>query len=443
MRSRSRIPSAFASFAPVVAALCLLGPGPRALTAQLLGAEFQVNSYTTNYQGAAAVAADDAGRFVVVWQSFFQDGAFSGLFGQRFSSAGSKVGSEFQVNTYTTNGQYGSAAAATGSGDFVVVWAGGGQDGSDYGVFGQLFDSAANPIGGELQVNSFTTDFQSAPTVAMDGTGNFVAAWESLGRDGSSYGVIGQRFNAAGGKVGSEFQINSFTTGYQQTPAVAAAGSGNFLVVWQSYGQDGSLWGVFGQRFDSAGSPVGGEFQVNSTSTDYQRYPAAAADGLGNFVVVWGASGGQDGDGDGVFGQRFDAAGSPVGGEFQVNTYSTSYQVRPAVAADVSGNFAVVWTSVGQDGSSNGVFGQRFTSTGSRAGSEFRVNSYTTSDQRSSAVAADGSGRFVVTWGSLQDGSSSGVFGQRLAAAFFSDGFELGDVCAWSAAVGSGDVCPP
>jgi hypothetical protein len=82
------------------------------------------------------------------------------------------------------------------------------------------------------------------------------------------------------------------------------------------------------------------------------------ADSDGNFVVVWGSP--QDGAGGGVFGQRYDSSGSPLGAEFRVNSYTTSEQQDPAVGADPSGNFVVVWNSYGQDGSSYGVFGQRY-----------------------------------------------------------------------------------
>ena len=117
-----------------------------------------------------------------------------------------------------------------------------------------------------------------------------------------------------------------------------------------SYGQDGSGFGVFGQRFNAAGLPQGSEFQVNSYTTGSQGCPAVASDASGNFVVVWTSSG-QDGSGYGVFGQRFDASGLPQGSEFQVNSYTTGYQSYPAVASDANGNFVVVWESYGQDGS--------------------------------------------------------------------------------------------
>ena len=68
----------------------------------------------------------------------------------------------------------------------------------------------------------------------------------------------------------------------------------------------------------------------------------------------------------------------PDGPEFQVNTYTTGVQAAPSVAVDTSGNFVVVWQSSGPDGSSDGVFGQRFNNTGTPQGTEFQVNTYTT-----------------------------------------------------------------
>jgi len=390
-------------------------PGP-------VGSEFQVNTYTTGEQGVPAVATDGAGNFVVVWSS-------AGIFGQRYDTTGLPVGSEFQVNTYTAYTQRFPAVAADGAGNFVVVWASGrtdsishttdGQDGSGLGVFGQRYDTTGLPVGSEFQVNTYTTGWQQSAAVATDGAGDFVVVWSSAGQDGSGYGIFGQRYDSTGLPVGSEFQVNTYTPGEQRFPAVAAGGAGSFVVVWESGAQNGSGYGIFGQRYDTTGLPVSSEFQVNTYTTGEQRVPAVATDGAGNFVVVW-ESGAQDGSGYGIFGQRYDSTGLPVGSEFQVNTYTTGEQGVPAVATDGAGNFVVVWRSAG-DGSGLGVFGQRYDTTGLPVGSEFQVNTYTTSGQGSPAVAADGAGNFVVAWTSFgQDGSGYGggygIFGQRYDA---------------------------
>ena len=426
----------------LLGSVLLVASSLRPARAQLLGPEFQVNSYTTGYQSSPAVAADNAGSFVVVWASTGQaGGTYPDIFGQRFDPAGLPVGSEFQVNTYTTFAQFEPAAAMDGAGGFVVVWTSYAQDGSWEGVFGQRFDPAGLPVGGEFQVNSYSHSQQFTPAVAADGVGNFVVVWAGLYQDGNLSGIFGQRFDSAGQPAGSEFQVNTHTTNAQVAPALAVDGSGGFVVTWESNLQDGSGEGIFGRRFDSAGVPLGGEFQINSHTTFGQQSPAVSASVAGEFVVVW-TSDLQDGWGVGVFGQRFDSAGLPVGGEFQVNSHTTGTQWFPAVRVDEAGRFVVVWSSENQDGSDFGVFGQRFDADGTSKGSELQVNSYTTSNQHFPAVTAGGPGDFVVVWHSYgQDGSYDAVIARQMQRFLaFSDGFEQGDACAWSAAVGGG--CP-
>ena len=231
-----------------------------------------------------------------------------------------------------------------------------GRDG--WGVAGQRFDSAGAKVGSEFQANTYTTDQQYLPSVSSDPSGGFVVVWQSYDQDGDSDGVFGQRFDSTGTKDGGEFQVHTITTGYQSHPSVASTGSGGFVVAWEHY-PDESAYVVHGQRFDGTGAKVGGEFQLN-TSTGKHFRPEVAADPSGNFVVAWERS--YPGDArfsPGLFGQRFDSAGNKRGAEFQVNTYTTFYQDDPAVAADLSGNFVVVWESY-QDGGFTGVFGQRF-----------------------------------------------------------------------------------
>jgi hypothetical protein len=142
---------------------------------------------------------------------------------------------------------------------------------------------------------------------------------------------------------GLEFQVNTYTTGYQTDSSVAADASGNFLVVWDSDRPDGGGFGVFGQRYDSSDAPQGAEFQINSYTPGNQRRPSVVW-ANGSFVVVW-QSNLQDGGGYGVFGQRYDAGGTPQAAEFQVNSFTPNGQSRPAMASGPNGNFVVVWDS--------------------------------------------------------------------------------------------------
>ncbi len=375
--------------------------------------EFRVNTYITGNQSLSSVSMDNSGNFVVTWQSNNQDGYGDGVYGQRYTSTGSVAGSEFRVNTYTTGNQNSPSVAMDNSGNFVVTWQSNAQDGSNNGIYIQRYTSTGSVAGSEFQVNTYTTSNQSSPSVAMDNSGNFVVTWQSNNQDGYGDGVYGQRYTSTGSVAGSEFRVNTYTTGNQNSPSVAMDNSGNFVVTWQSNAQDGSNNGIYGQRYDSTGATVGSEFPVNTYTTSHQRDPSVSMDNSGNFVVTW-YSNSQDGSSYGIYGQRYTSTGSVAGSEFPVNTYTTSNQSTSSVAMDSTGNFVVTWRSNNQDGSSNGIYGQRYDSTGATVGSEFKVNTYTTSNQISASVSIDNNGNFVVTWQSnAQDGSGYGVYGQR------------------------------
>ena len=128
-----------------------------------------------------------------------------------------------------------------------------------------------------------------------------------------------------------------------------------------------------------------------------------------------------------------------IGGEFQVNTYTTSFQTAPTVATDPVGGFVVVWGSLGSSGtdfSVSSVQGQRHSSDGMAIGGEFQVNTYINLDQYVPVVATDARGTFVVVWNSIgsagTDNSGSSIQGQRYETRIFTDDFESGDTSAWS-----------
>ena len=73
-------------------------------------------------------------------------------------------------------------------------------------------------------------------------------------------------------------------------------------------------------------------------------------------------------------------------------------KVSPSVASLADGGFVVTWTSYGQDSSSYGIYGQRYSTTGATVGDEFKINTYTTGTQWIPSVASLTGGGFVVTW---------------------------------------------
>ncbi|MBS0551535.1 MAG: flagellar hook associated protein, partial [Proteobacteria bacterium] len=251
----------------------------------------------------------------------------------------------------------------------------------------------------EALVNSYTADYQYAPAVSQLTGGGYVVTWVSRGQDGNADGIYAQRFSASGIPAGPEFRVNSNVIGNQVEPTVVGLSDGSFAVVWTDQsGLDGSSYGVYMQRYSADGLALGTQQRVNSFTTNDQGQASVAAYN-GGYVVTW-YSNGQDGSGYGVYAQRYDNAGNPMltngVNEFRVNATTAGSQYEPDVAALADGRFVVVWRSDSQDGSSAGVYAQRYNADGTLAGGEFRVNSTTANGQYEAKVTMLGGGGFVV-----------------------------------------------
>ena len=323
---------------------------------------------------------------------------------------------EFRVSTTTVNDQDDSAVTVLPDGGFIVTWGSEGQDGSGTGVYAQRYDAVGQVLGQEFRVNTSTNNDQQQCAITTLADGGFVVTWTSSLQDGSGTGVYAQRYNAGGQALGPEFRVNTSTANDQREPAVAALANGDFVVTWSSALQDGSGDGVYAQRYNASGQALGPEFRVNTTTANWQYDSTVAALAGGGFVVTW-TSFSQDGSGTGVYAQRYNASGQALGPEFRVNSTTANDQQQSTVTGLTGGGFVVTWSSWDQDGSGWGVYAQRYDASGQALGPEFRVNSTTANDQQQSTVTGLTGGGFVVTWTSFgQDGSDNGVYAQRYNA---------------------------
>ena len=249
-------------------------------------------------------------------------------------------------------------------GSYVIAWTGDDGVGLYTGALAQRYAADGSAIGDAFRLNTTTWLRQSSPDLAALPDGGFVAVWESE-QDVSATGIYGQRFDADGAKVGGEFQVNTYTDANQSEASVDVFDGGGFVVVWSSFGQDGDGWGVYGQRFDATGARAGGEFHVSQTTAENQAYAQVTVLAGGGFVVSWVSGNPSAGTSD-VYARLYSATGVAQGNEFLLNTWTVSDQGTPAVSALDDGGFVAVWHSQDvdgpddQDGDGYGVFGQRF-----------------------------------------------------------------------------------
>lgn len=193
------------------------------------------------------------------------------------------------------------------------------------------------PLSTPRIVNSFDDENQGRPLTVALNDGGYVVLWVSEEQDASGTGIFAQRYDAWGNPLGAEFQVNSGAGGSQRNHSVTSLANGGFVVVWESYGQDGSRNGVYLQRFTASGTPAGPEIRVNNDTAGQQYMPHVAALEDGGFVVSWidpndtayldPATGlpVQLWDADAIRVQRYSAGGAEIGGEIALGD-ATDYR---------------------------------------------------------------------------------------------------------------------
>ena len=322
-----------------------------------LGGEFRVNQLTAGAQHDPSVAVGDDGKFVVVWTAP-DGGSSTGVFARRFDASGAALDAqEFIVNADVSRDQSGARVAADADGDFVVVYH---QDlpNNSWDVYARRFASTGAPQGEAFLVNTTTAGDQFHPAVAMADAGAFVVAWDGSGT-GDADGAFARAYDASGAALGAEVRVNMATALSQSRPAVASAPGGAFVVAFANQTATSS-YDAMVRRYDATGAAQGAEVPANATANAAQMFPAVSMDGDGGFVVAWGDDA-LDGSGTGIAARRFLPGGQAQGAAFVVNTFTTGAQSRPSITASADGDVVVAWTSAAQDGNGDGVFAQRFT----------------------------------------------------------------------------------
>ncbi len=380
-----------------------------------LGSNFLVNDDLTGAsQDDPSIAVDPAGNFVVVW-SDYRDGN-DNIYAQRYSEDGTPLGPNFRVDDDPgTDRQNYPSVAYDGLGDFTVTWKD--NRGTD-GIYAQRYADDGTPQGVNFEVTQdIGTTSPNYPTIAKDATGKFVITWHAF----LSYhlNIYAQRFDSDGTPLGGNFLVNDDPGDvYQQVPSVSMDGAGNFVIAWHD--SRNIVYDIYAQLYSSDGSAQGANFIVNQDSgSAHQNLPSIALVGSGDFIVAWEDE--RNGYDD-IYAQRCAGDGTPLGGNFLVNDNSTpSYQVWPSLSGNLGGDFVVAWQDMRNSGDPD-IYAQRYDSDGNPQGINWRVNDDgggTT--QYYPSVAMNDSGRFTVAWEDSRNGDWD-VYVQRYDA----DGSPLG-----------------
>ncbi len=378
-----------------------------------LGSIFKANDDTGSAsQGASSIASDSGGNHVIIWQDY-RNGHWD-IYAQRYDSLGTPLGTNFRVNDDTGTATQGAPSIAMdGSGSFVIVWHDDRNGNLD--IYAQRYDPSGVPLDSNFRVDDdIGTSAQGVPAIVSDYFGSVVITWRDQRNDWGD--IYAQRYDYSGVPLGSNFRVNDDVGSTdQRDPAISLHESGTFIITWSDK-REVPFCNVYAQRYDSSGTPLGANFKVtDSYGTSSPYYAGVAIDGSGSFVIVWDDHRIDDWD---VYAQRFDSAGTPLGGNFRINNPDDDIgcilQQFPCMATDGHGKLIVAWWDFRNNSNWGDIYAQRLDSSGAHLDSNFMVNDDGEEElgQYFLDVGMDGSGSFVVTW---EDTREEGwdIFAQR------------------------------
>ena len=326
------------------------------------GEELNISTNASFFQDKPSVAMLNDETFLTVWQSFLQDGDGYGIYGQYFSLT-QKIGTEFIINEYTIGDQQNPTVAAS-AGYFVVVWQG--PDGSENGIYAQIYDNKGNKQGSNFVVNQNLLFDQSYPSIDLitqsiskGKTLFFVVTWMSYGQyNNSNYDIYAREFYCNITQTvkflnGSEFLINNKNEGNQTNPKVSLIQNGsyfNYVIVWENQGVGKGL-------FVSNLTGNSQEFQINTRkgSLGQELYPSVCFGSLNYFSVVWQIMNDAGTDYD-IYAQNFSINGVKQATEFLVNTFTTGDQKNPFIKTNIPGNVIIAWIGPNINGQMNSLY---------------------------------------------------------------------------------------
>jgi hypothetical protein len=396
------------------------------------GVEYAVIGSLPGDQVFPDAAISPSGGFVV-WQDNATDGDSWGVSARRLDATLSGTLGTFRVNAQGVGSQENAKVALLKNGGAVFVWQGG-RLGYQHVYARFLTPTNTFLTTNDLMVNTFTNNFQINPAVAVLNNSNVVVVWASLNQasTNSMQDVYGQLFSPVGQKIGGEFLINQFSSFNQRTPCIAPLSGGGFVVSWVSEQQRvvAPVLGtntvyttvsgitepsvdIYARQFTSNATPTGDEFVVNMNNNPCAN-PTLSADTDGGFLIAWSACDLADSNNSwDVLGRTF-TSGNLGGTVFYINPLNLYGDQLAPKASALGLDYLVTWTSMAQDGSREGVYGQFVKNNGVLTGGGFRVNSTTIGQQMQPVVASDSFNQFIVVWTSFVGSPNNfDLFAQR------------------------------
>jgi len=387
----------------------------------------RISSYEDDIQRNPVVVSLFDGSYVVAWTSSGesytdietgayiegpgQDGSKSGIFAQRYSFDGKKLGDEFQVNTFSDGHQTNQNITALKDGGFIIAWESQAIDRDNHtNIHAQRYRIDGIKYGGEIHIESNLYNY--APIVTLLKDGGFVILWSSSTGVDYTHNFFAQRFDINNNPVGNEFK---YTSDYSITeaPHSSLLEDGRFIVVWSGKNKDSSKYGrvIHGQIFNADGSVSGDEFTINNLNTMHHSLPDVVSLQDGGFLISF--HGYQDNTPD-IFFQRYNQYAETLHSLIKLDTNINStvdIQRFKSMSLINNNQFVVVWKAADIDApnpSWGSIYARKYLLNGSPSVKTCKVNTDTRFSDFYPDVTSIPRGGVVATWGTGSNGVDGG-----------------------------------
>ncbi|KPK70387.1 hypothetical protein AMJ87_08910, partial [candidate division WOR_3 bacterium SM23_60] len=254
-------------------------------------------------------------------------------------------------------------------------------------VFCCIFDATATPVTDVIKINEPALVSSRRPKIALYNDSLWCIVWDDTAR-----AVYMQMVLRDGSLVGNNIRVDSATGLRNIVPDVGTTDDFIF-VTWTR--TNNCIWDIMIQQIAPDGTLMGGNRVItDDIGGEAQRMPAIAADTTGEFFVVWNDLRNPEYWLSDMYGRMFDGQGNPFAHDFRVN--DMNYGFYSAVTVNRLGLYVVVWAN----DSTNQIYGQRFDRDGTQLGPNFQISQAPGNTGVSiPKVTALNDGRFIIVWG--------------------------------------------
>jgi hypothetical protein len=249
-----------------------------------IGERFRVNATAAGFQRRPRAVLTPTG-VAVVWEQSSNERDSIAVYGRLLTRRGAPAGREFRVDAGDAREIWHLALAANNAGQFLVAWEADKSD--DPNVLARLYGRNGDALGAPFVASSSSLGRQRRPAAVATRDGDFLVVWQFALQGTEIRTITGQLFSPAGARIGKEIEMSKGKPGHvHAAPDLALLHSGEIIVTWIDWA---GIFpdGIYARLLDSDGDPVGSEVLVSQDRIYPQYLISVAANAEGDIVSTW------------------------------------------------------------------------------------------------------------------------------------------------------------